>query len=151
MRCNKMEKRDHVLEMKDFVQKMMDDTAATLEGMRSDLETKIVDYTFVPGRDIIETDESIIVHIALPGLKKEDIKLDLTEKYLKIEAKFDTEEDIHGAYVTLTDKKTGVIKRTIKLPKKVIPNESSAKFENGVLKVEIPKLEKEEKFRVKID
>ena len=77
------------MEMKDFVQKMMDDTAATLESMRSDLETKIVDYTFVPGRDIIETDESIIVHIALPGLKKEDIKLDLTEKYLKIEAKFE--------------------------------------------------------------
>ncbi len=27
MRCNKMEKRDYVLEMKDFIQKMMDDTA----------------------------------------------------------------------------------------------------------------------------
>ncbi len=146
-----MKKRDHVLDMKDIIQKMMDDTAETLEGMRSDIETKIIDYTFVPGKDIIETDENIIVHIALPGLKKEDIKLDLTEKYLKIEAKFDTEQDIHGSYVTLTDKKVGVIRRTIKLPKKVIPNESSAKFEDGVLKVEIPKLEKEERVRVKIE
>jgi HSP20 family protein len=145
-----MEKRDHVLDMKDFIQKMMDDTAETLEGMRSDIETKIIDYTFVPGRDIIETDDNIIVHIALPGLKREDITLDISEKYLKIQAKFDTEEDIHGAYVTLTDKKTGVIKRAIKLPKKVIPIEATAKFDNGILKVVIPKLEKEEKFRVEI-
>ena len=146
-----MEKRDHVLDMKDFIQKMMDDTAETIEGMRSDIETKIVDYTFVPGRDIIETDDNIIVHIALPGLKREDITLDISEKFLKIQAKFDTEEDIHGAYVTLTDKKTGVIKRTIKLPKKVIPIEATAKFDNGILKVVIPKLEREEKFRVEIN
>ena len=66
----------------------------------------------------------------------------LSEKYLKIEAKFDTEQDIQGSYVTLTDKRTGVVKRNIKLPKKVIPKESSAKFENGVLKVEVSKLEK---------
>lgn len=46
--------------------------------------------------------------------------------------------------MTLTDKKTGVVKRNIKLPKKVIPTESTAKFENGVLKVEISKLEKED-------
>ena len=151
MGCNKMKKRDHVLEMKDFIQKMMDDTAETLEGMRSEVETKIVDYTFVPGRDIIETDDNIIVNIALPGIKKEDIALDLSEKYLKIEAKFDTEQNIQGSYVTLTDKKTGVVKRNIKLPKKVIPKESSAKFENGVLKVEISKLEKEERHIVQIE
>lgn len=146
-----MKKNDWVLDMKDIIQKMMDDTAKTLEGMRSDIETKIVDYTFVPGSDIIETDDKIIVHIALPGIKKEDITLDTSEKHLKIEAKFDTETNIHGAYVSLTDKQTGVIKRTIDLPKKVIPNESSAKLEDGILKVEISKLEKEEKVRVNID
>ncbi len=146
-----MKKRDHVVEMKDFIQKMMDDTAANLEGMRSDIETKIIDYTFVPGRDIIETDEAIIVHIALPGIKKEDIKLDTTEKYLKLEAKFNTEEDIQGAYVTLKDKKVGVLRRDIKLPKKVIPFETKATFENGMLSVTIPKLEVDERFNVKIE
>ncbi len=145
-----MKKDDRVLDMKDFVQKMMDDTAQTLDGMRRDFQTKIVDYTFVPGRDIIETDENIIVHIALPGIKKEDITLDLSEKNLSIEAKFDTEENVHGTYVTLKDRKTGVIRRKIKLPKKVIPDDSSAKFEDGILTVEIPKLEKEEKIRVQI-
>jgi HSP20 family protein len=151
VRLDKMRRRDHVLEMKDFIQKMMDDTAATLESMRKEVETKVVDYTFVPGRDIIETYDNIIVHVALPGIKKENIELDLTEKYLKVEAKFDTEEEIHGAYVTLTDKKSGVIRRTINLPKKVIPEEASAKFENGILKVEIPKLEKEKRLKVKIE
>jgi len=146
-----MKKRDHVVDVKDFIQKMMDDTAASLEGMRSDIETKIIDYSFVPGRDIIETDDSVIVHIALPGIKKEDIKVDTTEKYLKLEAKFDTEKDVHGAYVTLTDKKVVVIRRSIKLPKKVIPTEAIAKFEDGILSVTIPKLEVDERFNVTIE
>ena len=146
-----MEKKDQVLEMKDLVQKMMDDTVTTIESLRKDIETKILDYTFVPGTDIIETDEDIIVHIALPGIKKEDLKLDITKKTLRIEAKFDTEQDIRGTYVTLTDKKTGIIKREIKLPKKVIPDNASAKFENGILKVVIPKLEKTESYSVEIE
>lgn len=146
-----MKRRDHVLEMKDFIQKMMDDTSATLDSMKKEVETKVIDYTFVPGKDIIETYENVIIHIALPGIKKEDIDIDLSEKYLEIEAKFDTEQDIRGTYVTLTDKKRGIIQRTVKLPKKVIPEEACAKFENGVLKIEIPKLEKEKRHKIQIE
>ena len=135
-----MEKRDHVLDMKDFIQKMMDDTAETIEGMRSDIETKIIDYTFVPGKDIIETDDDIIVHIALPGIKKEDLKLNVSEKIVEVRAKFDIEADISGTYVTLTDRQTGIVKRDVILPKKVIPDKASAKLENGILRVKIPKL-----------
>ncbi len=146
-----MKKRDQVLEMKDFIQKTMDDTAATLEAMRKDIETKIIDYTFVPGKDIIETDENIIVHVVLPGIKKEDIKLNVTKESVGLTAKFDTTQDIRGTYVTLTDKKEGIIKRNIKLPKKVLPDQATAKFENGILKIKIPKLEKKEMTSVKIE
>ena len=146
-----MKRKDHVLEMKDLVQRMMDDTAATLDSMRKDIETKIIDYTFVPGRDIIETDTDIIVHIALPGIRKEDLKLKVTKRLLSVEAKFDTEQDIRGTYVTLTDKKTGIVKRDVKLPRKVIPDKASAKFENGILKVVIPKFEKDERYEVKVE
>lgn len=146
-----MRKRDHVLEMKDFVQKTMDDTAMMLDSMRKDIETKIIDYTFVPGKDIVETDQDLIVHIALPGIKKEDINVDVSEKVLKVTAQFDTTQDIRGTYVTLTDKRKGVIERTVPLPKKVIPDQSSAKFEDGILKIKIPKLEKEEMINIEVD
>ncbi|MGP8023222.1 MAG: Hsp20/alpha crystallin family protein [Methanobacterium sp.] len=146
-----MKRRDHVLEMKDFITKMMDDTAEVLDSTRKDITTKIVDYTFVPGKDIIETDDDIIVHIALPGIKKEDLKLNVSEKIVEVRAKFDIEADISGTYVTLTDRQTGIVKRDVILPKKVIPDKASAKLENGILRVKIPKLEKTELHTVKIE
>ncbi|MGC9516860.1 MAG: Hsp20/alpha crystallin family protein [Methanomicrobiales archaeon] len=146
-----MKKRDPVIEMKDMIQSMMEDTAKTLDVMRQDIEKKIVDYTFVPGKNIIETDESVIVHVLLPGIKKEDIELNTTEKKLKVKAKFDVEHAIKGSYITLSDKKSGFIRRTVRFPKKVIPQEAKASFENGILKVEVPKLEKEESFSVNVE
>ncbi len=146
-----MKRRDHVLEMKDFITKMMDDTAEVLDSTRKDITTKIVDYTFVPGKDIIETDEDVIVHIALPGIKKEDLKLNVSEKMVEVRAKFDVESDISGTYVTLTDRQTGIVKRDVILPMKVIPDKASAKLENGILRVTIPKLEKTEMHTVEIE
>jgi len=146
-----MKRRDHVLEMKDFITKMMDDTAEVLDSTRKDITTKIVDYTFVPGKDIIETDDDIIVHIALPGIKKEDLNLNVSEKMVGVRAKFDVEQDISGTYVTLTDRQSGIVKRDVILPKKVIPDKASAKFEDGILRVRIPKLEKKELHKVEIE
>ena len=146
-----MKRRDHVLEMIDFITKMMDDTAEILDSTRKDITTKIIDYTFVPGKDIIETDDDIIVHVALPGIKKEDLNLNVSEKMVGVRAKFDVEQDISGTYVTLTDRQSGIVKRDVILPKKVIPDKASAKFEDGILRVRIPKLEKKELHKVEIE
>ena len=42
------------------------------------------------------------------------------------------------------------MRRTVRFPKKVIPEEADAKYDNGILRVEIPKLEKETSVRVDI-
>ena len=144
-------RRENIEEMKEIVKDMLEDTAQTVDKMRFDIEKSIVDYTFLPGKDIIETDDSIIVNIVLPGIKKEDLNLKLTENKLKVKAKFDFEHKMGGAYVTLSDRKSGYLRRTVRLPKKVIVEEAQAKFENGILKVEIPKQEKEEGIEVTID
>lgn len=146
-----MHRRDSLEEMKEVVKDMLEDTARTVDKVRFDIEKSVVDYTFLPGKDIIETDDSIIVNIVLPGIKKEDINLKLTENKLKVKAKFDFEHKMGGTYVTLSDKKSGFIRRTVRLPKKVNPDEAQAKFENGILKVEIPKQEKEEGTEITIE
>ena len=140
-----------ILDRKGLIERMLDDTAKTIDDIRYDIEKSIVDYTFVPGKDIIETDEKIIVHVDLPGINKEDIDLRVTESKLKVKADFDIEREIpHGSYITLHDRKKGVMRRTVRFPKKVQADEAEAIFENGVLTVEAPKLEKEESFSVKI-
>lgn len=146
-----MKKKRTILDKKGFVERMMEDTARTIDSISKDIGKSVVDYTFVPGKDIIETDESVIVHVDLPGIKKKDIDLDVTETRVRVKANFDIEKEIHkGSHLTLHDRKSGVVKRTVRLPKKVIPQEAEAKYEDGVLKVEIPKQEKTESFKVKI-
>ena len=64
---------DNILDMREFVKQMLDDTAKTVDMVRQDIEKSIVDYNFLPGKYIIETDESVIVNIALPGIKRKTL------------------------------------------------------------------------------
>jgi len=140
-----------ILDRKGLVERMLEETARTIDDIKHDIEKSIIDYTFVPGKDIIETDEDIIVRVDLPGIKKEDIDLKLTETNLKITANFDITQEIEqGSYITFHDRKSGVMRRSVRFPKKVVPNEAEATFENGILTVEVPKLEKTESFILKI-
>lgn len=140
-----------ILDRKGLVEKMLEDTAQTIDNIRSDIEKSIVDYTFVPGKDIIETDDSVIVHVDLPGINKQDIELNVTEKRMRVKAKFDITSEIErGSYITINDQKSGVMRRTVRFPRKVIPEEADARFDRDVLIVEVPKQEKEESFNVTI-
>jgi HSP20 family protein len=145
------DRKKTILDRKGLVEKMLEETAKTIDCIKYDIEKSIVDYTFLPGKDIIETDEDIIVRVDLPGIKKEDIDLKLTETNLKITANFDITQEIEqGSYITFHDKKSGVMRRSVRFPKKVVPKEAEATFENGILTVEVPKVEKTESFTLEI-
>ena len=145
-------KKKTVLERKGLIERMLEDTSRTIDAIKTDLEKSVVDYTFVPGKDILETDEDVIVNVELPGVKKEDIELRITETKLKVKANFDIELEVEkGEYITLHDRKSGVIRRTVRFPKKIIADEAKATFKHDVLTVEAPKLEKEESFKLEIN
>lgn len=135
------------MDSKGVIDKMLEDTAKTIDSIKNDIEKTIVDYTFVPGKDIIETDDSIIVRVDLAGIKKENIDLNLTETKLRVRADFEDElvGEIRG-----NNRRPTLIRRTVRFPKKVCPEEAEAKFENGLLTVEVPKLEGKQSFNVDI-
>lgn len=135
------------MDSKGVIDKMLEDTAKTIDSIKNDIEKSIVDYTFVPGKDIIETDDSIIVRVDLAGIKKDNIDINLTETKLRVKADFEDEliGEIRG-----NNRRPTLIRRTVRFPKKVCPEEAEAKFENGLLTVEVPKLEKKQSFTVDI-
>ena len=47
------------MDSKGLIDKMLEDTASAIDSIKNDIEKSIVDYTFVPGKDIIETDDTI--------------------------------------------------------------------------------------------
>lgn len=90
--------------------------------------------------DIRETEDQYILEVDLPGYKKEDIKIDVTEGYLTINAKTDHEEkkEEKGNYVR-RERFTGECTRSFYVGEDIKTNEIKASFKNGILLLEVPK------------
>ncbi|KAG2226402.1 hypothetical protein INT45_000570 [Circinella minor] len=97
---------------------------------------------FAPAVNVYETDKNWFIRVETPGVKKEDIKLDVTQDVITIsgETKFDKEytsgKDHHVRY---QESREGFFKRSLSLPDNIDQGKISAKFDNGILEVELPK------------
>lgn len=96
---------------------------------------------FQPKVSISENDKSFSVNAELPGVKKEDIHVDLEENSLTIsgEKKFKKEEKKDNYH--LVESSFGNFSRTFYLPENVNKEKIEAKFEDGILELSIPKME----------
>lgn len=143
------------MKRRGVAEQMFNDMVSTIREKQEELEKAVADYTSnVPAKpvmDVIEDEENLIVKTDLPGVKKEDIKIDITEDTLEITANFEEETEVEDVNYIKRERRYGEAKRLMKLPAKILINESTAKFENGVLTVTLPKLEKSESFEVKVD
>lgn len=151
----KIEKHKDMLEKrKSAAEKMMDDMVKSIKEMQNDLENRISEYTETvpekPTMDVIETDEKIVVKTDLPGVDKKDINIELTEDRITVSAQFEEDVEIEDANYYKKERKYGEAMRSQKLPEKVVVEEATAKFENGVLTIDLPKVEVKKKFNVKI-
>lgn len=102
--------------------------------------------------DIIEKDNEYIVSAELSGVSKEDISLDYKNNYLVINAKRNEEhKDKEDNYIR-KERSYGEFSRSFYFDN-IVQDKISAKFENGVLKIILPKeVKKEDKARqIKID
>ena len=96
--------------------------------------------------DIKETEDSYILDIDLPGYNKEDIKVDITDGYLTINAKTsnEKEEKDKGKFVR-RERFMGEASRSFYVGEDIKEEEIKASFKNGILNLEIPKVTPEEK------
>ncbi|MBT1703985.1 Hsp20/alpha crystallin family protein [Chryseosolibacter indicus] len=99
-------------------------------------------YSFVPRVDIVENATAYEIHVAVPGMNKEDFKLDLNDNYLTVsgERKFKKEQSDKNFHAIETQ--YGTFSRSFALPEHVDASKITAKYENGILEVVIPKDEK---------
>ncbi|WP_232216854.1 Hsp20/alpha crystallin family protein [Methanohalobium evestigatum] len=102
--------------------------------------------TLAPLVDIKDDDNNIIINADLPGVNKEDIDITVSDNTVQINAKC-SKESTEEVYYRQERTYEG-FSRTIVLPEAVTEEGASAKLENGVLKVTLPKLEKEHKITV---
>lgn len=91
--------------------------------------------------DVKETDGTYEVAIDLPGFKKEDLKLSLENGYLTITASKGLdkdEQDEKGTYIR-RERYAGTVSRSFYIGDGVTEEQIKAKFEDGILKLSVPK------------
>lgn len=93
--------------------------------------------------DVRETDSIYEIDIDLPGFKKDQISVELTDGYMTISAakEHDASKKNHAGKVIRQERYSGAMKRSFYVGEAVKKEDVKAKFEDGVLKLAIPKSE----------
>ena len=90
--------------------------------------------------DVKEVGENFVVHAELPGIKKEDIHISIEGPVVSISAERKTEKDVKdGERVLRTERYFGKVSRSFQLGQDIDDSKASAKFNDGVLELTMPK------------
>ncbi len=108
-----------------------------------------------PFADIFDRGDRFVITVELPGVRKEDIKLRVTEDTVYIEAQVRREKELEQEGAIRIERYYSGYRRIIQLPEEVIPEKAKARYNNGVLEIEVPKKKptkpEKEGFEVKIE
>lgn len=102
----------------------------------------------VPATNIVENENSFELELAVPGMKKEDFKIDVENNMLTISSEKQEEKEVNNKNYTRKEFVYGSFSRSFVLPKSIDPDKINAEYKNGVLCLNLPKKE-EETLKVK--
>lgn len=105
----------------------------------------------MPRVDMIDRDNEVVVRAELPGVKKDDLEVTLSEHMLTIEAHTTAEEKEEKEEYYRREMSRGDFQRTLALPSGVDETKARASFADGVLELTLPKLEKTARTKVKVE
>ena len=103
-----------------------------------------------PRVDVINRDDEVLVRAELPGVKREDLTVELTGELLTIRGEQHHEERKEEGDLVRAEIARGTFSRTMTLPAGLDGEHVKAEFKDGILEVHLPKLEKTERRRIEI-
>lgn len=99
-------------------------------------------YSFVPRVDIVENEKAFEIHVAVPGMNKEDFIIDLKDNYLTISGERKFEQEKKESNFHSIETQYGSFGRSFALPENVDAANITAAYVNGILQITVPKDEK---------
>jgi HSP20 family protein len=105
---------------------------------------------WVPAMDLLETADHFVLRADLPGMTEEDVKIELEDSTLTVsgERKSEHEDKQEGYY--RVERAFGTFSRSLTLPKGIDGAAVTARFDNGVLEIRVPKPEERKPRRISI-
>ena len=103
-----------------------------------------------PSLDLAETDTALEARVDLPGIKPDEIDVQLNENYLTISGEREEEKEEKGRKFHRVERRTGTFSRCVALPCRVQEDKVTARYDAGILSVTLPKAEEAKAHKVKI-
>jgi HSP20 family protein len=154
LKSNKMKEEElKVGNTDNSYDKSLNDIITTIKDKQEEFSQMLSEYTTSTKKtliDVIETDYSVIIKADLPRLKKEDVDIAISEDTVDICAEFKEEKMEEDVEYLQRERSYGKIRRTVKLPSKVLIKEAQGTFKDSVLTIILPKLMKKT-LKLKID
>ena len=104
-----------------------------------------------PSVDVYETDDSYVLKADLPGVTKEDIKIDINKNTLTIKGEKKSEEKVEKENYVRVERSYGSFSRSFSLSDKVNTENIKANYKDGVLEITLPKKEEVKPKEIKVE
>lgn len=129
--------------------KGFDDLIITLKSAQKSIDGKINEYKQntinTLDMDLIEDENNYYLKVAIPGVKKESVNIEMTEKSIHLTCEFPAFVDEIGTLkdytILLKSLKSGKCKKDINFASEVDIEKVKARYENGLVYIDIPKIE----------
>jgi HSP20 family protein len=106
------------------------------------LNRGVWESTFSPRADVIESEKAFEIQLAVPGMKKEDFKIELQGDHLVVSGERKAPADKQTSHYHVQEMVHGTFKRSFYLPETANTPAISANYNQGILEILVPKDEK---------
>ncbi|PIS42181.1 MAG: Hsp20/alpha crystallin family protein [Candidatus Kerfeldbacteria bacterium CG08_land_8_20_14_0_20_40_16] len=109
------------------------------------------DSGFVPAIDVYQTKEAVVIETPLAGVDPEKVNISIENDVLTIEGSMEKKSEVEEKDYYRKEMRAGSFHRAVALPVAVEGDKAKADFDNGVLKISIPKSEKTKPKSIKVN
>ncbi|MGE5378092.1 MAG: Hsp20/alpha crystallin family protein [Bacteroidota bacterium] len=92
-----------------------------------------------PAIDMYQTDNDVVVKASIPGIKAEEVQINVTGDILTLKGEVQQEEERKDRAWHIREQRFGSFERSVVLPTDVKSDKAEAVFENGILTITLPK------------
>ncbi|MEB3310321.1 MAG: Hsp20/alpha crystallin family protein [Snowella sp.] len=107
-------------------------------------------WNFVPAAELVDTPEAVHIKLEVPGIDPNDIDIEVTAESVSIRGERKSESKTEEKGVTRTEFRYGQFHRVIPLPVRINNTNAKADYKDGILTLDLPKIEEEQNRSVKL-
>lgn len=133
--------------LQDRINKLFEDSFPHQNDQDEDLSS----CGWRPLVDIFEAESGVVIRVDLPGVKKDDVSVEIKDNILTLKGERIEEQAVNDERYLRRERCCGHFQRSFNLQQPVAPEKIKARFKDGVLEVEIPRPEEEQSKKIEID